>query len=101
MLKRLRHPNIVLFMGVSESDTDYYIVQEFVKGGGVNNLIRNQVSRVSLLLTNLYTLRISRFVAHSCEFSPFNGRGALACGWHWRLHRRFCICTQRAYCIAT
>jgi serine/threonine-protein kinase CTR1 len=29
MLKRLRHPNIVLFMGVSETDTDFYIVQEF------------------------------------------------------------------------
>ncbi len=29
MLKRLRHPNIVLFMGVSETDSDFYIVQEF------------------------------------------------------------------------
>ena len=42
MLKRLRHPNIVLFMGVSETETDYYIIQEFVSGGGMNNLIRNQ-----------------------------------------------------------
>ena len=42
MLKLLRHPNIVLFMGVSETETDYYIIQEFVSGGGMNNLVRKE-----------------------------------------------------------
>lgn len=40
--RSLRHPNIVLFMGVSETEDDYFLVVEFVRGGSLCKILMDQ-----------------------------------------------------------
>jgi len=42
MLKALRHPNVVLFLGISHNEGRYYIVQEFIKGGSLKKLLSDK-----------------------------------------------------------
>jgi serine/threonine protein kinase len=42
-LRRLNHPNIVKVMGMSKTDTGYYLILEYVGGGSLADLLRTPV----------------------------------------------------------
>lgn len=37
--RALRHPNIVLFMGIAQRDDELYLVQEYIDGGSLRDLL--------------------------------------------------------------
>lgn len=47
ILKSLRHPNIVQFMGLSKHHNDYFIVTEFIPGGDLRHLLKDVQKDVS------------------------------------------------------
>lgn len=47
ILKSLRHPNIVQFMGLSKHRNDYYIVTEFISGGDLRHLLKDHSKELS------------------------------------------------------
>merc|ERR1712137_43717 len=42
VLRGLRHPNVVLFIGVQEQDGKLYIIEEFVEGGALLNKLQQE-----------------------------------------------------------
>lgn len=42
MSRSLRHPNIVQFMGLSKHQSGLYIVTEFIRGGDMRHLLKDE-----------------------------------------------------------
>jgi len=53
ILKTMRHPNIVQYMGMSKTDEDVYIVTEFLNGGDLYDKLRDDVKMSWKLRVNL------------------------------------------------
>mmetsp|Transcript_34369 Transcript_34369/g.86279 ORF Transcript_34369/g.86279 Transcript_34369/m.86279 type:complete len:769 (+) Transcript_34369:194-2500(+) len=71
ILKSLRHPNIVLFMGIAESDNKCYIVQEFVCGGAMNDLLADKTKPLPWLV------RVKMATEIACALAYLHLRGCL------------------------
>ena len=46
LLSNLNHPNIVRFLGIYNSEADYYIVTEFCSRGSLNFLLQQHVENL-------------------------------------------------------
>eukprot|EP01103_Thecamoeba_quadrilineata_P006051 TRINITY_DN15787_c0_g1_i1.p1 TRINITY_DN15787_c0_g1~~TRINITY_DN15787_c0_g1_i1.p1 ORF type:complete len:561 (+),score=96.65 TRINITY_DN15787_c0_g1_i1:2-1684(+) len=64
ILQKLRHPNIVLFMGIARSNETYYIVQEFAKGGSLYKLVSNPKNKIPPLTQVKFVLEISQALSY-------------------------------------
>eukprot|EP01117_Protostelium_nocturnum_P006194 TRINITY_DN2234_c0_g1_i2.p1 TRINITY_DN2234_c0_g1~~TRINITY_DN2234_c0_g1_i2.p1 ORF type:complete len:1771 (+),score=730.99 TRINITY_DN2234_c0_g1_i2:165-5477(+) len=47
ILKKLRFPNVIMYMGTSVHGTNVYIVTEFMERGSLKSVLKNQVGRLS------------------------------------------------------
>ena len=41
-MKRMRHPKIVLFMGISKTDDHYYIITEFMPKKSLDDVLKDE-----------------------------------------------------------
>jgi LIM domain kinase 1 len=68
-LRELRHPNAVQFMGLSRNGTDVYIVTEYIPGGDLRKLLKDEAKELSWLLR----ARIATDVAYAMTFLHSKG----------------------------
>lgn len=54
ILKEQKHPNIVKWIGVQESEAYIYIVMELIEGGRLSKLISDREKQSKLLLDDFY-----------------------------------------------
>jgi len=68
-LRDMRHPNVVQFMGLSRNVTDVYIVTEYIPGGDLRKLLKDETKEMSWLLR----ARIATDVAYAMTFLHSKG----------------------------
>jgi len=68
-LRDMRHPNVVQFMGLSRNVTDVYIVTEYIPGGDLRKLLKDETKEISWLLR----ARIATDVAYAMTFLHSKG----------------------------
>ena len=64
IIASLRHPNIVLFMGVTIDDNLYYMISEYVEGGSLNKYIHSKKN----YLTEPQKIKISLQIALAIKY---------------------------------
>jgi LIM domain kinase 1 len=68
-LRDMRHPNVVQFMGLSRNMTDVYIVTEYIPGGDLRKLLKDEAKELSWLLR----AKIATDVAYAMTFLHSKG----------------------------
>jgi serine/threonine protein kinase len=53
MLKTLKHPNIIRFWGIYETDNLIYLVTEYLSGGTLEDFMRNKSTLVGDFITKI------------------------------------------------
>jgi len=68
-LRDMRHPNVVQFMGLSRNSTDVFIITEFIPGGDLRKILKDEAKELP------WTLRakISTDVAYAMTFLHSKG----------------------------
>jgi len=64
LLKTMRHPNIVQFMGMSKTDEDVYIITEYVNGGDLYDKLRDKNVEMSWKLRVSLAIETCRAIAY-------------------------------------
>lgn len=68
-LRDMRHPNVVQFMGLSRNLTDVYIVTEYIGGGDLRKILKDESKHLSWLLR----AKIATDVAYAMTFLHSKG----------------------------
>jgi len=68
-LRDMRHPNVVQFMGLSRKQTDVYIITEYISGGDLRKILKDETKEMSWLLR----AKIATDVAYAMTFLHSKG----------------------------
>jgi len=68
-LRDMRHPNVVQFMGLSRNVTDVYIITEYIGGGDLRKILKDEAIPMPWLLRS----RIATDVAYAMTFLHSKG----------------------------
>jgi LIM domain kinase 1 len=68
-LRDMRHPNVVQFMGLSRNVTDVYIITEYIAGGDLRKILKDDTKELSWTLRS----RIATDVAYAMTFLHSKG----------------------------
>jgi len=68
-LRDMRHPNVVQFMGLSRKVTDVFIITEYISGGDLRKILKDETKELSWLLRS----RIATDVAYAMTFLHSKG----------------------------
>jgi LIM domain kinase 1 len=68
-LRDMRHPNVVQFMGLSRNVTDVYIITEYIAGGDLRKILKDETKEMTWLLRS----RIATDVAYAMTFLHSKG----------------------------
>eukprot|EP01103_Thecamoeba_quadrilineata_P013212 TRINITY_DN359_c0_g1_i1.p1 TRINITY_DN359_c0_g1~~TRINITY_DN359_c0_g1_i1.p1 ORF type:complete len:339 (+),score=76.52 TRINITY_DN359_c0_g1_i1:99-1115(+) len=87
-LRDMRHPNVVQFMGLSRNHTDVFIVTEYIAGGDLRKILKDDTKELSWLLRS----KIATDVAYAMCFLHSKGlihrdlkSNNLLVGEHWKV----------------
>jgi len=65
----MRHPNVVQFMGLCRHGTDIFIVTEYIRGGDLRHILKDEAKEMPWLLR----ARIATDVAYAMTFLHSKG----------------------------
>eukprot|EP01103_Thecamoeba_quadrilineata_P003311 TRINITY_DN130_c0_g1_i2.p1 TRINITY_DN130_c0_g1~~TRINITY_DN130_c0_g1_i2.p1 ORF type:complete len:344 (+),score=94.01 TRINITY_DN130_c0_g1_i2:32-1063(+) len=68
-LKDMRHPNVVQFMGLSRNHTDVYIITEYISGGDLRKILKDETKEMPWILR----AKIATDVAYAMTFLHSKG----------------------------
>eukprot|EP01103_Thecamoeba_quadrilineata_P003312 TRINITY_DN130_c0_g2_i1.p1 TRINITY_DN130_c0_g2~~TRINITY_DN130_c0_g2_i1.p1 ORF type:complete len:349 (+),score=82.07 TRINITY_DN130_c0_g2_i1:59-1105(+) len=68
-LRDMRHPNVVQFMGLSRNHTDVYIITEYISGGDLRKILKDETKEMPWLLR----AKIATDVAYAMTFLHSKG----------------------------
>jgi len=68
-LRDMRHPNVVQFMGLSRNGTDVYIITEYISGGDLRKILKDEAKEMTWLLR----AKIGTDVAYAMTFLHSKG----------------------------
>mmetsp|Transcript_23757 Transcript_23757/g.30261 ORF Transcript_23757/g.30261 Transcript_23757/m.30261 type:complete len:354 (-) Transcript_23757:76-1137(-) len=64
LLKTMRHPNIVQYMGMSKTDEDVYIITEYLNGGDLYDKLRDETIKIPWKLRVSLAIETCRAIAY-------------------------------------
>jgi len=68
-LRDMRHPNVVQFMGLSRNHTDVYIITEYISGGDLRKILKDETKEMPWILR----AKIATDVAYAMTFLHSKG----------------------------